>query len=237
MALASSAYSGTTKSIKADLGGSQELLILGVSLFVLGFALGPLLWAPLSEVLGRRNLFMFTYLMMTFWLGVSVASPNLASLLVFRFLAGAFGSSSLTNSGGTIADCHSQKQRGLAMASFSAAPFLGPALGPIIGGFLGDAGGWKWVEGLLAIFAAVITFIGFFLHSESYAPYMLRQRALLLSKATGDYYRSRADEGKDLSVKTQFKVALSRPWQLLFREPIVAILSLYVAIIYATLYR
>ncbi|CAO1627687.1 unnamed protein product [Parajaminaea phylloscopi] len=234
--LASSAYAGATSSVKKDLGGDKVLLTLGVSLFVLGFACGPLLWAPLSEQLGRRNLFLFTFGFMTLWLGVSVASHNLAALLVFRFLAGAFGSSALTNSGGTIADCHAARQRGLAMAVFAAAPFLAPTLGPLVGGFLGEAGGWRWLEALLAIFAAVITIAGIFMHSETYAPYLLRQRAAKLTKMTGVCYRSILDQGADPSLAASLKVALSRPWKLLFVEPIVFILSIYTAIIYATLY-
>ena len=44
----SSAYSGGTAQIIRDFGISEEVAILGVSLFVLGFAIGPLMWAPLS---------------------------------------------------------------------------------------------------------------------------------------------------------------------------------------------
>lgn len=61
--------------------------------------------------------------MLTLWNGVAAASPNLASLLVFRFLAGAFGSSPLTNAGGTIADVFKAKERGLAMAVFAAGSY------------------------------------------------------------------------------------------------------------------
>lgn len=126
VALASSAYSGAIDSIRADLGGSQEVLVLGVSIFVLGFAVGPLLFAPLSEFCGRRTVFIGTYSAMTLWQAVSPAAPNLGGLIAFRFLAGAFGSSALTNSGGTIADVWDANTRGLAMALFAAAPFLGP---------------------------------------------------------------------------------------------------------------
>lgn len=65
----------------------------------------------------------------------------------------------------------------------------------------------------------------------------MRQRAKRLSKLTGKHYVSALDEGKDMSIKTQFNVALARPWQLLAREPIVVVLSLYIAIVYAILYR
>lgn len=71
---------------------------------------------------------------------------------------------------------------------------------------------------------------------ETYAPVLLRSRAERLSKATGKVYRSKYEKDKAVEIKELYKVSLIRPWQLLFREPIVFLLSLYLAIVYATLY-
>jgi MFS family permease len=125
---------------------------------------------------------------------------------------------------------------GLGMALFSVAPFLGPAIGPITGGFLGEAAGWRWVEGMLAIFCGVICVIIILFSAETYAPLILRQRAATLSKATGKVYRFRADAAKAFDPVVLFKASLVRPWKFLLFEPIVLILSLYVAIIYGILY-
>lgn len=105
-----------------------------------------------------------------------------------------------------------------------------------IGGFLGLTEGYKWVLGFLALFSGTLTIISFFFVPETYSPTLLRQRAALLSKVTGKYYRAPMDAKKPLVIKEVFKTALSRPWQLLFVEPIVMLLSLYMAIIYGTLY-
>jgi hypothetical protein len=70
---------------------------------------------------------------------------------------------------------------------------------------------------------------------ETYAPTLLRQRAQTLSKATGKVYRYRGDAQKPLEVGPLFRAALLRPWRFLL-EPIVLILSIYIAIIYGTLY-
>jgi MFS family permease len=61
----------------------------------------------------------------------AAGSQNSETLVILRFLAGAFGSSPLTNSGGVIADMFPASQRGLATSIFAAAPFLGPVIGPI----------------------------------------------------------------------------------------------------------
>jgi len=114
---------------------------------------------------------------------------------------------------------------------------MGPALGPIIGGFLGEAEGWRWVEGFLAIFTGALWILGAILIPETYPPVLLRKRASALSKKTGKIYRSRVDvEAGPISASQAFKTALSRPWILLIREPIVLLLSIYMAIVYGTLY-
>lgn len=209
---------------------------LTIALFVLGFAIGPLIWAPASEVWGRRHIYIITYAFLTMWQAVTCAAQNRASILVFRCLAGVFGSSPLANAGGTVADILDATQMGLGMALFAVAPFLGPALGPITGGFLGDAAGWRWVEGMLAIFCGVICVVLFLFSCETYAPLLLRQRAARLSKATGKVYRYRVDAVKPFNARNLFMASLVRPWKFLFREPIVICLSIYIAIVYGILY-
>lgn len=156
--------------------------------------------------------------------------------MILRFFAGAFGSSPLTNSGGVIADMFHANDRGLAMALFAAAPFLGPCVGPIVGGFLGETEGWRWVEGLMAIFAGVVWIVNTVVVPETYAPVLLRRRADKLSALTGKVYVSRANLGNRKTLGQQFKIALMRPWVLLFHEPIVILTSIYMAILYGTLY-
>jgi len=233
----SSAFSGGIEQVMMEFHVSQEVVTLGISLFVLGFAFGPLLWAPFSEIYGRQIVFFGTYLaFVAFNAGVAGAS-NIHGLLILRFLAAAFGSSPLTNAGGVIADLFNAQERGLAMGLFSAAPFMGPVLGPIIGGFLGQADGWRWVSGLMAIWSGALLVLASVLVPETYPPVLLRKRAERLSKLSGKVYRSRIDIGQGkTSLGEAFSTGLKRPWILLFCEPIVLLLSLYHAIIYGILY-
>lgn len=237
VALVSSAYTGGIVQIEQQFQATTEVATLGVSLYVLGFALGPLLWAPMSEMFGRQIVFTTTYGGLTVFCAGCTGAKNIQTLLVFRFLAGAFGSSPFTNSGGVIADMFAARERGLALSAFALAPFLGPVIGPIVGGFLGMKAGWKWVMGLLTILCGVMWFLGAALKPETYAPVLLRQRARTLSKLTGQVYLSKLDidQGRPV-LREALKTSLSRPLVLLFREPIVLLLSIYLAIIYGTLY-
>ncbi|KAF6831543.1 major facilitator superfamily transporter [Colletotrichum plurivorum] len=237
VAFVSTAYSGGVAEVIRSFGVSTEIGILGVSLFVVGFAVGPLLWAPLSELYGRQYLFIGTYIALTAFNAGAAGAQNIETLIILRFFAGAFGSSPLTNAGGVIADMFSASERGLATAIFAAAPFLGPSIGPIVGGFLGVAEGWRWIEGLMAIFTGVLLFVVGLSVPETYAPVLLRRRSEKLSSMTGKVYISKYEAHQPRkTVAQQFKVALSRPWILLFKEPIVLLTAIYMAIVYGTLY-
>lgn len=237
VAFVSSAYSGGANEVITEFGCSREVFTLGISLFVLGFAIGPLLWAPMSELFGRQYLFIGTYAGLTAFNAGAAGAQNIWTLIILRFFAGAIGSSPLTNAGGVIADMFSAKERGLAMALFAAAPFMGPVLGPIVGGFVGQTIGWRWIQGVMAIFTGVLWIIGSLLIPETYPPVILRKRAKELSRKTGKVYKTRGDiDQGETSALEVFKTSLSRPWVLLFTEPIVLLLSIYMAIIYGTLY-
>jgi len=114
--LTSSAYSGSAEEIIAEFNSSSEVYALGISLFVLGFAIGPALWAPLSELYGRQILFIATHGFVVAFVAASAGCHSMASLLIFRFLAGMFGASPLTNSGGVLADLFPPASRGIAMS-------------------------------------------------------------------------------------------------------------------------
>ena len=91
--------------------------------------------------------------------------------------------------------------------------------------------------GFLTIFSGALWILGSILVPETYAPVLLRHRAAKLSKITGKTYVSRLDQERGRATLIEsLKTALSRPWILLFKEPIVLLLSIYMAIIYGTLY-
>ena len=153
---ASSAPSGVERELIRYFTFSQEVAILTISLFVAGYCIGPLLWGPLSEVIGRRKVFIATF---TFYTGFQVGcalSRNTASILIFRLLGGIFAAAPLSNSGALMSDIWDAGTRGEALAYFALAPFAGPTLGPLVSGFMAVSGvDWRWVFWLLAIFAGV----------------------------------------------------------------------------------
>ncbi|TXT05087.1 hypothetical protein VHUM_03907 [Vanrija humicola] len=230
VSVGSSMLSAAILSLRHEFPGHNNMIYIMITgIYVLGFVVGPLLWAPMSEVFGRRIMFIATYIPFTAFNAGVCGAKDINTLLVLRFFAGTFGSSTMTNSGGIIADMFEAQQRGLAMGVFSVMPFLGPAIGPVAGGFLSQKSSWVWVAAVIAIFSAVLTAVESPLLPETYAPVLLRRRAALLSKATGKVYRCPQDKAKPLQIKQLFLHQLKVPYVLLFTEPIVAITSLYCA--------
>jgi len=120
---------------------NSSLASFVVTIFVLGLATGPIVFAPLSEIYGRlyiQHTGLVGFLVFTIACGVS---SNLNMLIGFRLMQGIFGSVPLTNAGGVIADMVRQEVRGFAMAMFTLGVLLGPVIGPVSGGFLSAAKG------------------------------------------------------------------------------------------------
>jgi MFS family permease len=227
----SSALSGASPQIIAEFKSSKELTIADTSLFVLAFAIGPAIWAPLSELYGRQSIFIITFMMTTLFSGAIIASQNITTILVLRFFAGAFGSSILANGGGVISDIFTARERGLAAVLYLTVPFLGPSIGGIAAGFVSAAAGWRWLEGLITILNGIAFIAGLLLVPETYAPFLLQRRAAKLSKITGKVYKSRLEiENGHKTTGQIFRTTIVRPLVLLFREPIVFSLSIYMAI-------
>jgi MFS family permease len=106
---------------------SPTVVSLTVSIYLCGFAIGPMFIAPLSELYGRLVVYhICNIIYICFIIGCALAT-NTGMFLTFRFLAGCAASGPLTVGGGTIADVVPPAQRGKVMSIF----FIGPLLGPV----------------------------------------------------------------------------------------------------------
>lgn len=126
-----------------------------VSIFVLGFACGPLLLAPLSELYGRVIVYNITNLLFLAFTCLCALSQNQSMLLAFRFLSGFAGVATITIGSGTIADIMPREKRGKAVSIWSVGTILGPMVGPIIGGYVAEVAGWRWMFWAISIAVSV----------------------------------------------------------------------------------
>ncbi|PSN60596.1 membrane transporter [Corynespora cassiicola Philippines] len=206
-----------------------------VSVYILGFAIGPLMIGPMSEMYGRMLVYHSCNALFVVLTVACAVSNSMGMLIAFRFLAGCAGAAPLTIGGGTIADIFPREKRAAATAIWSMGPLMGPVLGPVCGGFLVEAKGWRWVFWIITIFAGFFAILLLFIGKESYAPTLLERKAARLRKETGNpNLRSKMASG--LPPKEIFLRAIVRPMKMLMFQPIVTLMSLYVALNYGVLY-
>lgn len=173
----SSVFSSTISVTSKEFDTSETVMILGISLFVLGFAIGPIFWGPLSELKGRR-LPLFTGFFVFAAMQIPIAlARNLTTVLVCRFLAGGFGASPIVLVSAIYADIWEPAERGIATSFYAATVYAGPTLGPIIGALLTESQlGWRWTAWFTLIMAAVSGLATLLVLPETYMP-VLRQQA------------------------------------------------------------
>ncbi|KAJ5209477.1 hypothetical protein N7449_003856 [Penicillium cf. viridicatum] len=234
--LASSMFAPGITQVLEDFGSTSNLLsTFVVSVYVLGFAFGPLIVAPVSEYSGRTWVYNVCNALFVIFNIASALAPNMASLVVFRFLDGFAGVAAITCGSGTIADIVPREKRGQARAIWSLGPLFGPIIGPVVGGFLVEATDWRWVFWVLAIVGGAASVVFFFVVPETYAPILLERKAARLRKSTGNTaYISRLDSG--VPPKQLFLRSLIRPSKMLVLSPVVALMSSYIAVLYGFLY-
>lgn len=229
--------------ITADLVGpavafntSHEIVLVTITVFVVGFGIGPLVFAPLSELFGRKPVYVVTMGIAVILVIPCATARSIGTLIACRLIDGIAFSAPMTLVGGTLADLWDSKVRAVPMAVFSAAPFLGPAIGPLAGGYLSVGAGWRWLYWIQLILSGVCWILLTFTVPETYTPAILKHRAARLREETGDLSFTTEIELDTRPFSERLWIFLIRPLQLLFLEPIVLFIAIYMSILYGLLY-
>ena len=235
---ASSIDSAALTQASQEFGVSEVTESLATGLFLVGFGFGALFAGPISETVGRNPVYIVTLAIYMIWIMASALAPNIDAQLVFRFLAGFFGSTPLTCAGGSISDLWSPMERVYAFPVFANAAFLGPIFGPVVGGFIGQSSlvSWRWCEWITLIISGVVLALVVLFQPETFAPILLKWKASHLRQITGDdRYVSEVEIRAD-SFWKRLLHALYRPFILTVREPIVILFALYLTVVYIILF-
>ncbi|OIW33159.1 MFS multidrug transporter [Coniochaeta ligniaria NRRL 30616] len=233
---ATAVYSAAIPKIAEDFHINTETATAGVSLMVFGFGLGPLIWAPLSEMFGRKWSVRAPYFVAAVFSFGTATAKDIQTILITRFFAGLFGSAPVTNTGGAMADIWPPQHRGNAIVAYGITLVGGPTFGPLIGGAISQSYlGWRWTEYPTGIMMMAQFMLDVLLVDESYTPVLLVYKARRLRHEGGNWALNAKHEEWNVSFKEMYQKYLIRPFQML-GTPICFLMSIYASFVYGILY-
>ncbi|KAK6537243.1 hypothetical protein TWF694_011440 [Orbilia ellipsospora] len=238
--MGSAIYTPSINGVVSAFGVSTTVALLGLSLYVLGYGTGPLLWSPLSEipVIGRNPPYLFTFGIFVILCVPTALVDNIGGLLVLRFLQGFFGSPCLATGGASLGDVTDLLYLSYFLTGWAGFATAGPALGPVISGFSVPAENWRWSLWEIIWLAGPVFLSMFFLLPETSANNILLRRAKRIRKLTGNpIYKSQSElDQQGLTAKSVTYEALVRPWILNALDPAILFTTVYVMIVYGIYY-
>ncbi|KAF1962798.1 MFS general substrate transporter [Byssothecium circinans] len=217
------------------MGVSAQVATLGLSMYILGLAFGPMSLAPLSEYYGRRPVYVVSYAIFLLLLLGTTVVETLPAFLVLRLLSGYFSSVTVSNFGGTIADLFHHHDTGPAMSWFLWAATGGSPTGFVLFSFIAQGRSWHSVFRIMFFICLsfwVVLTVALYILGETRHSVILHRRAKIARKATGNQTLDVPDEMKKRSPRQLFGSALTRPFRFLASEAIVQFGALYNGYLY-----
>jgi DHA1 family multidrug resistance protein-like MFS transporter len=236
VSMSSSIFGPATRVTAQIYGVSHEVMNLGITFHILGFACGPLIFGPLSEVLGRT---------IPLWIGLvgmglfqipEAVAQNVQTILVCRFLQGLFGSAIFAVVSGMFVDIWTPIHRGVALGLSSTCINLGSTFAPIIGAYATNHLNWRWTAWLTLIYISVVGFFGILIIRESFEPVLLARKAKRLRSQTGNTNLHAKFEETPIDFKILVQKYATKPLRMFVQEPILIFCTIYLTIVYGTLY-
>ncbi|PQE12430.1 major facilitator superfamily transporter protein [Rutstroemia sp. NJR-2017a BVV2] len=233
-------YAASEPGVVEKFNISPVAASLGLSLYVLAYGIGDLLFSPLTEIptIGRNPVYYLTFIV--FWiLSFPTATVDgFGGLLALRFFLGFFGSPALANGGATVGDMFSLIYIPYGLSWWVLSAWCGPAIGPLIGGFAAMAKGWRWPMWEVVWMSSPVLLCLLTLMPETSGANILLRRARRLRKLTGDdrlQSQSEIDQ-QNMTAREILSVALVRPMEIMLQDPSIFFVNLYTGYFYGVFY-
>ncbi|KAL2415607.1 MFS-type transporter pyvG [Exophiala dermatitidis] len=226
----------TAGFIMKRFGVSIVVASLGLSMYVVGYGIGPMFFSPISEIprIGRNPPYLYSFIV---FFGMSIALAfvdNFPGLIVLRFLQGLFGSPCLASGAASIDDIYDMYSAPYGYIWWVASMYCGPAFGPLLAGYA-VADNWRWPLYEVVIMAGIVLVL-LPLLPETSPTTILLNRARRLRQATGNKAYLAPSELNPRPFSRVLKDALEKPGEITVKDPAIAYACVYGAIVYATYY-
>lgn len=234
--MASSIFASGVRQICAIYHVIPVVAVLGVSLFVLGFAASPIVYAPLSEIYGRRGVLVISSFGFTLFHFAIATAKDLQTIMICRFFAGLIGAAPMAVVPAAFADMFDTNTRGKSICLFALGVFVGPILAPVIGSYIVQHTTWRWLEYVIGMFSAAIFVTVLLFFKETHHPTILVHKARMMRKKTNNWGIHAAHESVEMSIKEIVQKTIARPIVMLCTEPVLLIVTIYNSFVYGILY-
>ncbi|CCE63520.1 hypothetical protein TPHA_0F00330 [Tetrapisispora phaffii CBS 4417] len=236
ISMGSSIFGNGIAQLREEYGIATVVGILGVTLYVLGFAASPVIYAPLSEIYGRKGVIIISAFGFSIFQFAVATAENLQTIFICRFFGGLIGAAPMAVVPAAFADMFDNNMRGKAISLFSLGVFVGPVLGPVIGSYIVQHTTWRWLEYVIGCFSALIFVLICIFMEETHHPTILVNKAIMMRKKTNNWGIHAAHETVELSIRDIVQNTITRPIIMLATEPVLLIITIYNSFVYGILY-
>lgn len=233
--MASSMFAPAIQDIAETFQVNEQLVLGGQAVFVSLLGIGPLFFAPMSETFGRRKVYLINVFLFCLVQIPTALAPNIGTWLAFRLLAGLFASVGVANGGGTISDLFDASERATVSGFYFLAPLLAPTLGPFFASLILTKYDWRWIFWCIFVLSATLSVACYFALFETQSMIILEQRKAKLQRENPNKkYILKGTSDQTLSEKVLKNSTTAT--KILFRQPIVLIISIYQALVFSSMY-
>lgn len=240
------AFTQISQDLNMGEGGEVQM---AMTLFLLGWGIGPILVAPLSEVYGRRRLLNTGHSLFLVANTLCGFTSNKTHFILLRFVSGLCGSGPMSVrqtlllishsqyinaasqiGAGVLSDLWHKEDRGLSLSIYALGPLAGPAIGPIAAGYIVEKWSWRWIFFTASAVAFSMLVLGYFFLHETFQPLLLRWKKQRLASDGVDV----GGGEEDLKARTIWSLGgeLKRPFVLLGTQPIVQVVALFMGFLF-----
>ncbi|MBS1688380.1 MAG: DHA2 family efflux MFS transporter permease subunit [Bacteroidetes bacterium] len=133
----------------SQMSGNLGATLEDTSWVITSYAIANVIIIPLTSFLavklGRRNYYIGSIVMFTFFSFMCGQATNIWMLVAFRFLQGMGGGALLSVSQAIVFELFPKEKQSIASALFGIGVFVGPTIGPTLGGFITEYYSWPWI--------------------------------------------------------------------------------------------
>lgn len=238
--MGASIYTPGQEYIQQEFHVGHVVGTLNLSMYVLGYGLGPMIFSPLSESarMGRQHIYIVTlFLFMLFQIGAATVH-NIGGLIVIRFISGVLCSPALATGAGSMGDFIVPERVPIFIGLWAVGAVAAPVMAPLLGAAITVAKNWRWIFWLLMwlVAATLLVLVAFF--PETHQSNILHRRAVRIRRETGDsrYYTKEERIEDQVKFKDFLSDTLYRPFAIIIHEPIVLAFDIYIALCYGAFY-